>query len=49
MSAHYFSLPRLSMRFFPIWQRHFLVWRKIAAASIMGHLADPVIYMLGLG
>jgi lipooligosaccharide transport system permease protein len=37
------------MRFFPIWQRHWLVWRKIAAASIMGHLADPVIYMLGLG
>jgi len=26
-----------------------LVWKKIAAASIMGHLADPVIYMLGLG
>ncbi len=44
-----FALPRLSWRFFPIWRRHWLVWRKVAAASIMGHLADPVIYMLGLG
>ncbi len=39
----------LSLRFFPIWQRHWLVWKKIAAPSILGHLADPVIYMLGLG
>ncbi|TAJ79831.1 MAG: nodulation protein NodJ [Gallionellaceae bacterium] len=44
-----FALPRLSLRFFPIWQRHWLVWKKIAAPSILGHLADPVIYMLGLG
>jgi lipooligosaccharide transport system permease protein len=43
------ALPKLSLRFFPIWQRHFLVWKKIAAPSILGHLADPVIYMLGLG
>ncbi len=46
--SHY-SLPRLSLRFFPIWRRHWLVWKKVAAASVMGHLADPVIYMLGLG
>ena len=25
------------------------MWKKIAAPSILGHLADPVIYMLGLG
>ncbi len=46
---HNYSFPRLSMRFLPIWQRHWLVWRKVAAPSILGHLADPVIYMLGLG
>ena len=45
----YFALPCFSLRFYPIWRRHFLVWRKVAAASVMGHLADPVIYMLGLG
>jgi len=45
----HFALPRLSLRFYPIWQRNFLVWKKLAAPSIMGHLADPLIYMLGLG
>jgi lipooligosaccharide transport system permease protein len=49
MKARQFALPRLSLRFFPIWRRHWLVWRKVAAPSILGHLADPVIYMLGLG
>jgi len=49
MSNRDFALPRLSLRFFPIWRRHWLVWKKIAAPSILGHLADPVIYMLGLG
>jgi lipooligosaccharide transport system permease protein len=49
MKADHFALPRLSLRFYPIWQRHFLVWKKLAAPSIMGHLADPLIYMLGLG
>ncbi len=46
---NHFVLPRLSLRFYPIWRRHFLVWKKLAAPSIMGHLADPLIYMLGLG
>ena len=49
MKRHYFALPRLSLRFIPIWQRHFLVWKKLAITSILGHLADPLIYMLGLG
>jgi lipooligosaccharide transport system permease protein len=49
MSRRDFILPQISLRFYPVWRRHWLVWKKIAAASIMGHLADPVIYMLGLG
>jgi lipooligosaccharide transport system permease protein len=32
-----------------VWRRNFLVWRKLALPSIVGNLADPVIYMLGLG
>ena len=32
-----------------VWQRNFLVWRKLALPSILGNLADPLIYMLGLG
>ena len=34
---------------FPVWRRNFLVWRKLALPSILGNLADPLIYMLGLG
>ncbi|HET7831763.1 MAG TPA: ABC transporter permease [Gallionella sp.] len=49
MRKHFFAPPRISYRFIPIWQRNFLVWKKLAASSIIGHLADPVIYMLGLG
>lgn len=49
MSMGHFALPRMTLRFFPIWRRHWLVWRKVAVPAILGHLADPVIYMLGLG
>ena len=49
MSSHHFAAPRLSFRFFPIWRRHFLVWRKVATTSVIGHIADPMIYLLGLG
>ena len=42
-------LPQLSWRFIPVWQRNYLVWRKLAIPSILGNLADPMLYMLGLG
>lgn len=44
-----FRLPRLSARFIPVWQRNYLVWKKLAIPSILGNLADPMLYMLGLG
>ena len=44
-----FRPPRLSLRFVPVWQRNFLVWRKLALPSVLGNLADPVIYLFGLG
>ncbi|HEU0187390.1 MAG TPA: ABC transporter permease [Gallionellaceae bacterium] len=49
MNTNFYALPQPSFGFVPIWRRHFLVWRKVAITSILGHLADPVIYMLGLG
>ncbi len=45
----YFHLPHLSLRFIPVWQRNFLVWKKLAIPSMLGNLADPMLYMLGLG
>ncbi|HKY03198.1 MAG TPA: nodulation protein NodJ, partial [Burkholderiales bacterium] len=44
-----FYIPRLSLRFLPVWRRNALVWRKLAIPSVLGNLADPMIYMLGLG
>jgi lipooligosaccharide transport system permease protein len=49
MKTKLYTFPQLSLRFVPIWHRHFLVWKKMAIPSILGHLADPLIYMLGLG
>ena len=41
--------PELSLRFFPVWRRNLLVWRKLAIASVLGNIADPLLYMLALG
>ena len=48
-SASLYALPRLSARWIAVWRRNFLVWKKLALPSILGNLADPLIYMLGLG
>jgi lipooligosaccharide transport system permease protein len=32
-----------------VWRRNRLVWRKLAIPSMLGNLADPMLYMLGLG
>ena len=32
-----------------VWRRNFLVWRKLALPSLLGNLADPMIYLFGLG
>jgi lipooligosaccharide transport system permease protein len=43
------SPPQLSLRFINIWRRNVLVWRKLAIPSMLGNLADPMLYMLGFG
>ena len=43
------AAPQLSLRWTPIWQRNLLVWRKLAIASVLGNIADPLLYMLALG
>ncbi len=39
----------LNLRWFAVWHRNFLVWKKLAVPSILGNLADPLLYMLGFG
>ncbi|MCX8086697.1 MAG: ABC transporter permease [Rhodocyclaceae bacterium] len=40
---------RLSRRAFAVWGRNALVWKKLALPSLLGNLADPMIYLFGLG
>ena len=48
-SPSLFRFPRPGLCWIPVWRRNFLVWRKLALPSVLGNLADPLIYMLGLG
>ncbi|HZV53539.1 MAG TPA: ABC transporter permease [Rhodocyclaceae bacterium] len=46
---NHFGPPQLSWRAIAVWRRNFLVWKKLAIPSVLGNLADPMIYMFGLG
>lgn len=44
-----FRFPVFSLRFVPIWQRNFLVWKKLAVASVIGNIAEPLITLIAFG
>lgn len=46
---NHWALPQFSLRFVQVWRRNLLVWRKLAIPSMLGNLADPLLYMFGLG
>lgn len=48
MSAIY-AFPAFSRRFVPVWRRNFLVWKKLAVASVLGNIAEPLITLLAFG
>ena len=41
--------PRLSMRWWPVFSRNFLVWRKLALPSLIGNIAEPLIWLVAFG
>jgi lipooligosaccharide transport system permease protein len=49
MTTNNFAPPIPSRRAIAVWQRNFLVWKKLAIPSVLGNLADPMIYLFGLG
>jgi lipooligosaccharide transport system permease protein len=49
MNVGMYAWPAFSMRFLPIWKRNFLVWKKLAFASILGNIADPLITLVAFG
>jgi lipooligosaccharide transport system permease protein len=49
MKATTYALPEFSLRFLPIWRRNYLVWKKLAAASVLGNIAEPLITLIAFG
>ncbi|MBO7823516.1 ABC transporter permease [Burkholderia pseudomallei] len=48
-SAFALALPANATNWIAVWRRNYLVWQKLAIASMFGNLADPMIYLFGLG
>lgn len=41
--------PSLSMRWWPVFRRNLLVWRKLALPSLIGNIAEPLIWLVAFG
>ena len=44
-----YAAPSVSLRFWPVLLRNWLVWRKLAAASVIGNIAEPLITLVAFG
>ncbi|HRO57930.1 MAG TPA: ABC transporter permease [Burkholderiaceae bacterium] len=44
-----YALPLPSLRWLPVYRRNLLVWRKLALASIVGNIAEPLIVLVAFG
>ncbi|SIT43564.1 Nodulation protein J [Paraburkholderia ribeironis] len=43
------ALPANAWNWRTVWRRNYLAWRKSALVSLLGNLADPMMYLFGLG
>jgi lipooligosaccharide transport system permease protein len=41
--------PQLSMRWWPVFLRNMLVWRKLALPSLVGNIAEPLMWLVAFG
>ena len=41
--------PDLSLRWWPVFQRNLLVWRKLAIPSVVGNIAEPLMWLVAFG
>ena len=41
--------PRISLRWMPVFRRNLLVWRKLAIPSLIGNIAEPLIWLVAFG
>ena len=43
------AAPQLSMRWWPVFLRNLLVWRKLAVPSLVGGIAEPLMWLVAFG
>ena len=48
-AASCWRAPQLSWRFWPVFLRNLLVWRKLAIPSLVGNIAEPLIWLVAFG
>ena len=41
--------PRLTLRFWPVFLRNLSVWRKLAIPSLVGNIAEPLMWLVAFG
>ena len=49
MDTSIWNMPQLSLRFWPVFQRNLLVWRKLAIPSLVGNIAEPLMWLVAFG
>ena len=49
MNPSIWKMPQLSLRFWPVFQRNLLVWRKLAIPSLVGNIAEPLMWLVAFG
>ena len=43
------SAPKVTLRFWPVFLRNLLVWRKLAIPSLVGNIAEPLMWLVAFG
>ena len=49
MTTSIWHPPQLSLRFWPVFLRNMLVWRKLALPSLVGNIAEPLFWLVAFG
>ena len=43
------SVMGISPVWMAVWRRNYLVWKKLAAESVLGNIIEPLFYLVGFG
>jgi lipooligosaccharide transport system permease protein len=49
MNQNIWRAPDLSLRWWPVFLRNLLVWRKLAIPSLVGNIAEPLMWLVAFG